>query len=197
MSRNVLAPPLLHMSNNRCYRVNEVHEDFSDQRQAAMKAHPQSTRQAYDEQDLYGEEYNDEVDDELSDIECQNSVFKLKIHVASSVSLKNMFAFYGGLVGTRGSTKHRLESETSTEILIPPRVVENSNKNRDCSIIIKGKTRNAVATAKRKIDLLVASLRSRMAATHFYGIALNHDEIRENFQLFKESLDFYNSLKSF
>ncbi|KAI9583994.1 hypothetical protein GQX74_010329 [Glossina fuscipes] len=143
--RNILAPPLVYISNNRSYRVNLVHEDFNDQRQAsqaAMKSNLHNAKQANNERDLYGEQHNDEIDDDLSDIECQNSIFKLKIHVASS--------FYGGLIG------------------------------------FKGKIRNAVATAKHKIDVLVASLRGRMNATHFYGVALNYDEILENFQVFKE-----------
>ncbi|KAL9916038.1 activating signal cointegrator 1 complex subunit 1 [Glossina fuscipes fuscipes] len=181
MSRNILAPPLVYMSNNRRYRVNLVHEDFNDQRQAsqaAMKGNLHNAKQAYNERDLYGEEHNDEIDDDLSDIECQNSIFKLKIHVASS--------FYGGLIGFKGATKRRLETETSTEIMIPPRVADNGNKSRETNVIIKGKTRNAVATAKRKIDVLVASLRGRMNATHFFGVALNYDEILENFQVFKE-----------
>uniref|UniRef100_A0A1A9ZE03 K Homology domain-containing protein n=1 Tax=Glossina pallidipes TaxID=7398 RepID=A0A1A9ZE03_GLOPL len=177
MSRNILAPPLVYMSNNRRYRVNLVHEDFSDQRQAAqaaMKGNLDKAKQAYNERDLYGEEHNDEIDDDLSDIECHNSAFRLKMHVAS--------AFYGGLVGFKGATKRRLELETSTEITIPPRVADNGNRSRESNVIIKGKTRNAVATAKRKIDVLVASLRARMTATHFYGVALNRDDILENFQ---------------
>ncbi|KAL9927612.1 activating signal cointegrator 1 complex subunit 1-like [Glossina fuscipes fuscipes] len=114
MSRNILALPLVYMSNNRRYRVNLVHEDFNDQRQAsqaAMKSNLHNAKQAYNERDLYGEEHNDEIDDDLSDIECQNSIFKLKIHVASS--------FHGGLIGFKGATKRRLETETSTEIMIP------------------------------------------------------------------------------
>lgn len=31
MSREVLAPPLQRMDNNRCYRVNLIHADFSNQ----------------------------------------------------------------------------------------------------------------------------------------------------------------------
>lgn len=52
MSRNILAPPLVYMSNNRRYRVNLVHEDFTDQRQAAqaaMKGNLDKAKQAYNE----------------------------------------------------------------------------------------------------------------------------------------------------
>uniref|UniRef100_A0A1B0A4Q4 G-protein coupled receptors family 2 profile 2 domain-containing protein n=1 Tax=Glossina pallidipes TaxID=7398 RepID=A0A1B0A4Q4_GLOPL len=42
---------------------------------------------------LFGEEHNDEIDDDLSDIECHNSSFRPKIYVSSS--------FYGGLIGLK------------------------------------------------------------------------------------------------
>lgn len=31
MSRNILAPSLMPMGNNRCYRLNVIHDDFQDQ----------------------------------------------------------------------------------------------------------------------------------------------------------------------
>lgn len=45
MSREVLAPPLLRIGANRCYRVNLVHEDFNSQQAAAIRAqqHGQTT----------------------------------------------------------------------------------------------------------------------------------------------------------
>lgn len=38
MSREVLAPPLLRMGSNRCYRVNLIHEDFQNSQQGAIAA---------------------------------------------------------------------------------------------------------------------------------------------------------------
>lgn len=38
MSREVLAPPLMRMEPNRCYRVNLIHDDFSAQHGGNMGA---------------------------------------------------------------------------------------------------------------------------------------------------------------
>ncbi|XP_065367560.1 activating signal cointegrator 1 complex subunit 1 [Calliphora vicina] len=175
MSREVLAPPLMRMGPNRCYRVNVIHEDFSSQYGAAMGAQQQgqATGKTYAEEDLYGEDYNDELDAEVdSQIEeTNNGMFKLPMHVASS--------FYGGIIGHKGSTKRRIESEAQCDITIPQR--NTTQKNANSKIIIKAKTRNNVLSARRKILLLLTSLRKRMAPTHFYGVALNFGEVKEKF----------------
>ncbi|XP_013108145.1 activating signal cointegrator 1 complex subunit 1 [Stomoxys calcitrans] len=179
MSREVLAPPLLRMDNNRCYRVNLVHDDFSSQQAIAVQKKGQ-TKKVYMEEDLYGEDYNDELDVEGDcDIEeTSNGNFKLAMHVASS--------FYGGIIGFKGSTKRRIEAETHCDISIPQKVP--ANKTSESHIIIKGRTHNSVATARRKIQLLVSSLRKRMKATHFYGVPTNSGDIRSSFNNLKSQI---------
>ncbi|XP_037806588.1 activating signal cointegrator 1 complex subunit 1 [Lucilia sericata] len=175
MSREVLAPPLMRMGPNRCYRVNLIHEDFSSQYGASLgsQQQAQAASKTYAEEDLYGEDYNDELDAEVDCQieETQNGMFKLPIHVASS--------FYGGIIGHKGSTKRRIETEAQCDITIPQR--NATQKQSNSKIIIKAKTRNNVLSARRKIQLLLTSLRKRMAPTHFYGIALNFGEIQEKF----------------
>lgn len=58
MSREVLAPPLMRMGPNRCYRVNMIHEDFSGQYGAAMGAQQQgqATGKTYAEEGKYAVE---------------------------------------------------------------------------------------------------------------------------------------------
>lgn len=51
MSRDVLAPPLMRMGGNRCYRVNIIHEDFSSQ-QTAIAAQ-QKGQSAYVEEGIW------------------------------------------------------------------------------------------------------------------------------------------------
>lgn len=182
MSREVLAPPLLRMGANRCYRVNLVHEDFSSQQATAMRAQKQgqaASSTVYAEEDLYGEDYADEMED---DIDCaieetNNGMFKLAMHVASS--------FYGGIIGFKGSTKRRIESEAQCDITIPQR---NATPQNNSNIIIRAKTRNNVVAARRKIQLLLGSLRKRMRPTHFYGVALNFGEVKDKFKEFKEKI---------
>ncbi|XP_005176525.1 activating signal cointegrator 1 complex subunit 1 [Musca domestica] len=181
MSREVLAPPLLRMGSNRCYRVNLIHEDFQNSQQGAIAAQQKGeTAKPYMEDDLYGDEYNDDLDgQDACDIEeTANGQFKLAMHVASS--------FYGGIIGFKGSTKRRIEGETQCSINIPQKTP--TNKTSEAKIIITGRTRNSVATARHKVQLLVASLRKRMKATHFYGVTMTSDEIRENFKKLKTQI---------
>ena len=42
MSREVLSPPLMRIGSNRCYRVNLIHEDFSNQCDTAMASQKQA-----------------------------------------------------------------------------------------------------------------------------------------------------------
>ncbi|XP_075169269.1 activating signal cointegrator 1 complex subunit 1 [Haematobia irritans] len=181
MSRDVLAPPLLRMGTNRCYRVNLVHDDFISQQQSAIVAQQKGqTQKAYMEEDLYGEDFNDELDGEgYCDIEeTANGTFKLSMHVASS--------FYGGIIGFKGSTKRRIEGETGCDIIIPQKTV--ASKTSESNIIIKGRSQNNVAKARYKIQLLVTSLRKRMKATHFYGVPTNTGDVRTNFNTLKAQI---------
>ncbi|XP_011196578.2 activating signal cointegrator 1 complex subunit 1 [Zeugodacus cucurbitae] len=184
MSREILAPPLQRMDNNRCYRVNLIHEDFGNQFAAMQhkRNQPQAanTGTAYTEQDLYAEDDDDEQEDTGSFHieELPSGHYKLTMHVAQS--------FYGGLIGFKGSTKRRIESETQTDINVP-RSREGGQKQVE-DITIKGKTRINVMAARRKINLLVISLRKRMRPTHFACVPLNYGEIKERFCEFKKEV---------
>lgn len=88
-------------------------------------------------------------------------------------------SFYGGIIGHKGSTKRRIESEAQCDITIPQR--NTTQKTSNSKIVIKAKTRNNVLSARRKILFILTSLRKRMGATHFYGVALNFGSIKEKF----------------
>ncbi|CAD7013810.1 unnamed protein product [Ceratitis capitata] len=184
MSREVLAPPLQRMGNNRCYRVNIIHEDFGNQ-QAVMQrkqTHPgeQKSANAYVEQDLYDEDDDDEQEEggNFSIEELPNGYYKLTMHVAQS--------FYGGLIGFKGSTKRRIVSETLTDIYVP-RSREGGQKQAE-DVSVKGKSRSNVMAARRKINLLLLSLRKRMRPTHFTCVPLHEGEIKEKFINFKKEV---------
>ncbi|XP_017466735.1 PREDICTED: activating signal cointegrator 1 complex subunit 1 [Rhagoletis zephyria] len=184
MSREILAPPLQRMDNNRCYRVNLIHEDFGNQlADMQRQRHQQDTKptgNAYMEQDLYDEDDDDEHDEggDFNLEELPNGHYKLTMHVAPS--------FYGGLIGFKGTTKRRIESETQTDIYIP-RSREGGQKQAD-DVTIKGKTRSTVMAARRKINLLLISLRKRMRPTHFTCVPLNYGEVKERFIAMKKQI---------
>ncbi|XP_037950605.1 activating signal cointegrator 1 complex subunit 1 [Teleopsis dalmanni] len=171
MSREVLSPPLQQMGPNRCYRVNLVHEDFG-----GNKTQQQATKE-YVENDLYTQSDEDEDEQDFPIEELPDSTFKLECHVHSE--------FYGGIIGFKGNTKRRLESETQTEIIVPRQ--RNVGKQSN-NLIIKGKSRSNILSAHRKIKAILISLRKRMPKTHFVGVDLHKTEIREKFIDFRTQI---------
>lgn len=93
-----------------------------------------------------------------------------------AIYLRNLRrSFYGGIIGFKGNTKRRIESDTDTEIYIP-RQNENSNV-----VSIKSKTRSNVCAALRKIRALLKSLRKRMKPTHFLAVPFNNGVVQQKF----------------
>lgn len=84
-------------------------------------------------------------------------------------------SFYGGLIGFKGNTKRRIETDTDSEIYIP-RHNENSN-----IVSIKSKNRSNVCSALRKIRAVLKSLRNRMKPTHFLAVPLNYGVVQQSF----------------
>ncbi|XP_054740594.1 activating signal cointegrator 1 complex subunit 1 [Anastrepha obliqua] len=185
MSREILAPPLQRLDNNRCYRINLIHEDFGNQLAAMQRQRQPESKKSentYTEQDLYNEDDDDEQEEGADFIleELPNSYYKLTLHVAQS--------FYGGLIGFKGTTKRRIESETQTDIYVPRSRDGGGGQKKAEDVSIKGKTRSSVMAARRKINLLLVSLRKRMRPTHFTCVALNYGEVKEKYSDFKAQI---------
>ncbi|KAF7247401.1 Activating signal cointegrator 1 complex subunit 1 [Varanus komodoensis] len=88
---------------------------------------------------------------------------------------------YKYIIGKKGETKKKLETETRTSISIPKPGVEGE-------IVITGQHRNGVISARTRIDVLVESFRKKQPFTHFLSFALNHPTIQEKFLQFKEEV---------
>ncbi|XP_030558239.1 activating signal cointegrator 1 complex subunit 1 isoform X1 [Drosophila novamexicana] len=171
MSRNVLAPPTQRMSHNRNYRVNIVHDDFGGSKWNSAN---EKAVKGYEEPDLYADDDYEEDGAECNIEELPNGSYKLALHVPKS--------FYGGLIGFKGSTKRRIESETQTEIYVP------RHNETSSDLIIQSSERSNVCAALRKIRLLIDSLRKRMRATHFLAVPLNKGEVQNRFIELKQSI---------
>ncbi|XP_067996447.1 activating signal cointegrator 1 complex subunit 1 isoform X4 [Melanerpes formicivorus] len=85
------------------------------------------------------------------------------------------------IIGKKGETKKRLETETRTSISIPKPGVEGE-------IVITGQHRGGVISARTRIDVLLDSFRKKQPFTHFLSIALNQPNIQERFLQFKEEV---------
>ncbi|XP_048843721.1 activating signal cointegrator 1 complex subunit 1 [Brienomyrus brachyistius] len=88
---------------------------------------------------------------------------------------------YKYIIGKKGETRKRLETETKTSIAIPKPGVEGK-------IVITGQQRSAVTSAVTRIELLVESFRAKQPFTHFLSFALNHALIQEHVLKFKEDV---------
>uniref|UniRef100_A0A670I967 Activating signal cointegrator 1 complex subunit 1 n=2 Tax=Podarcis muralis TaxID=64176 RepID=A0A670I967_PODMU len=88
---------------------------------------------------------------------------------------------YKYIIGKKGETKKKIETETRTSIIIPKPGVEGE-------IVITGQHRNGIISARTRIDVLVESFRKKQPFTHFLSFALNQLAIQEKFLQFKEEV---------
>ncbi|XP_041032320.1 activating signal cointegrator 1 complex subunit 1 [Carcharodon carcharias] len=86
---------------------------------------------------------------------------------------------YKYVIGKKGETKRRLETETRTSITIPKPGMEGE-------IVITGQQRAGVASAQTRIEVMLESFRRKQPFTHFLSFAVNHSTIQEQFVKFKE-----------
>lgn len=89
--------------------------------------------------------------------------------------------FFPNIIGKGGDSKRRLEQETMTRITVPA-------KGKEGDVIVVGRNRRGVSSAANRLDLLVASVRSKMAFTHFLSIPVNTPTVREAFLTFKDEI---------
>ncbi|KAK3713586.1 hypothetical protein RRG08_055228 [Elysia crispata] len=162
--KEVLRPQLVWIGK-RCYRkpalkdnshFNPEDEDFYDADQASDVT------------------YCDEICDEGLDIEETNQGFRLKVPVAS--------AYNKYIIGKKGETKKRLETETRTQIFVP------KPGDREEVIVINGQDKKGIVSAKTRIDVLVDSARQRQPFTHFLSIPVTSDNIITGFENFKDDV---------
>merc|ERR1719270_83184 len=91
-------------------------------------------------------------------------------------------AFFAMIIGKKGLTKKRIESETRTRINIPKQGVE------DQDIQITGDTKFAVAMACNRIDAVVSSSRQRQGFTHFISVPCNSAQMQASFIDFQRNV---------
>ncbi|XP_069935937.1 activating signal cointegrator 1 complex subunit 1 [Cherax quadricarinatus] len=153
--------------DGRCYRV--------------LSALAATTLTNYVEDESYGYEecvYQDEVEcggeqEEFQVEQLNNGKFQTSFPVA------NTYISY--IIGSKGATKKRIESETYTTLRFP-------GKGQPGDIVVTGKDVKTVRQARLKIELLVEQARKKSPFTHFLSIPLNKPAIQEKFLEFKKEV---------
>ncbi|XP_065603109.1 activating signal cointegrator 1 complex subunit 1 isoform X1 [Cyrtonyx montezumae] len=156
---DVLRPTLVRIGG-RVYRKNLIREQVQQQEE--------------EEEDFYTgpSDCADEPCDTFV-VEETEKGFQCRVEVPSPL--------YKYIIGKKGETKKRIETETRTSISIPKPGVEGE-------IVITGQQRSGVISARTRIDVLLDSFRKKQPFTHFLSFALNQPVIQEKFLQFKEEV---------
>lgn len=166
---DVLKPPLIYI-DGRCYRINNPDYDSFDTKHSSTDWDEHPNTYGYNE--CTADEPCD-GDDEFEITVMDTGRYKTSFHVPRT--------FYGPIVGVRGQTRKRLEDETRTNIFVPKKMNEHE-------IVITGPTRSSVASARRRVSLIVMSYRRKHEATHFISIPMVGRKIKAGFMEFKKQV---------
>lgn len=167
--------PKIEIIDGRPYRVNPTWPSTFEDKTEEENGH----RVDYDAGCPGGNQPYEEDDGGLSDDEeldtylGKDGQYKYECHIPKS--------FYPFVIGVKGSTKRRIESETDTQLTIP-RQGQNGN------ITISSYSERAIASAKRRLDLLLVFARKKIPYTHLLSIPMNVPNIQENFAKFKDTV---------
>ncbi|XP_018554770.1 activating signal cointegrator 1 complex subunit 1 [Lates calcarifer] len=158
---DVLRPHLINI-NGRIYRRNVIKEEhYEEEEDFSYMGPPESEDLAADETcDTYIIEQTDKG-------------YRCAIDVPS--------VLYKYIIGKKGETRRRLESDTKTSISIPKQGMEGQ-------IVITGSHKAAVSSAVTRVEVLVDSFRRKQPFTHFLSFPLNDPKIQEGFVRFKDEV---------
>ncbi|XP_006835931.1 PREDICTED: activating signal cointegrator 1 complex subunit 1 [Chrysochloris asiatica] len=156
---DILRPQLLRI-DGRIYRKNPVQEQIYQQEK--------------DEEDVY------EGSVECAEETCEANVV-MQTQQGFQCTMRTPSLLYKHIVGKRGDTKKKLETETKTSISIP-------KPGHEGDIVITGQHRNGVVSARTRIDVLLHTFRKKQPFTHFLAFFLNEAEVQERFLKFQEEV---------
>ncbi|CAG0891931.1 unnamed protein product [Darwinula stevensoni] len=154
---DVLRPELLWV-NGRCYRKNpELSTDTSMGPVDEAPFIPVPDESGYEEEDF--------------DVtERRNGEFCARLPVPPD--------FYSYIIGTKGTTRKRLETETHAHIKVP-----RAGQGADIEVI--GSNRSSVLSACRRVMMLSDTMRQRTQFTHFLSFPINSEPVKKAFLQFK------------
>lgn len=157
---DVLRPAIIRIGP-RSYRKNHI--DGGD------ASSYDDYRTGFVEDDVYG----DEACDACTYVEETGDGFRVTLDIPSS-----LFRY---IIGKKGETRRRIEEETRTHVRIP-------KQGEEGSVVVSGRDRGGVLSAKTRISLLVDSARAKQPFTHFLSIPVNTPNVLDAFANFREDV---------
>ncbi|CAG7716839.1 unnamed protein product [Allacma fusca] len=187
--------PEVYWVQDRCYRRNPSRNNYlndTDDRKNHSEAGTAAIASNNDQPIPY-EEFSDySCDPDAPDEEDDKEKYVIeKIETGFKARATTIPAsFYPLIIGGKGATKKRLESETNTKIIIP-RINEKGD------IVVRGAKQKDVLTALRRMDLMCSQARAKRDITHFACFALNTAEVMGKYSDFKDKVlrDFSSSIR--
>ncbi|XP_061611573.1 activating signal cointegrator 1 complex subunit 1 [Phyllopteryx taeniolatus] len=158
---DVLRPPVINI-DGRIYRRNVIQEEQYEEEEGFSYMGPQES-----------EEFEAEETCDIHVIEQTERGFRCAIDVPT--------VLYKYIIGKKGETRKRLESDTKTSINIPKQGVEGQ-------IVVTGPHKTAVSSAITRIEVLIDNFRKKQPFTHFLSLPLNDPKIQEGFLKFKDGV---------
>lgn len=114
------------------------------------------------------------------------------LHILFALCLAYLYgdfrAFYAVIIGSKGTTKKRIEGETKTQIKVP-------KQGEHGPIEITGSTREAVSSSRRRVDLIILSARKKFDITHFMCVPIVQRSIKDNYLKFKVTFNLFQRQK--
>lgn len=164
---DVMKPEVIWIGT-RCYRINPT-VDMANNFVGTGRS-GQTEAQPYIEHDEY---MDDDENEDNYEVECNNGRYSTTFHIPQQ--------FFAQVIGTKGNTRRRIESETKSQINVP-------KQGHDGDIKITSNQRKNVITARRRIEMMVIGGRTKLAFTHFLSIPMQSDAIQKSFRTFKEMI---------
>jgi len=87
-------------------------------------------------------------------------------------------SLFSQIIGSKGSTKKRIETETNTRITVP-------RQGEKGDIVVRGQSAKDVKNARRRLETIVHQARMKRDPTHFACFPLNYPTIIESSKKFK------------
>lgn len=162
---DILRPELVWIGT-RCYRVNASSG-------VTPLGHAPKHEKYIEHNDFDDDAGPEDEETENYTIECVNGRYSTSFHVPSQL--------FGQIIGAKGATRRRIETETNSQIIVP-------KQGHDGDIKITSNNPKNVTLARRRIEIIVIGARAKLDFTHFLSVPMIDSVIQKSYENFKSQI---------